>query len=193
MDLIFDNFVWLIRQRLRKNRVSSSSYIKNPRSITLGKNSTITKGCSLDASGGGWIKIGDRVTLNRLVYLNAYKGHILIEDGVEINNLTVINGTGGVTIQRDVLIGPNVQIISYAHRFNNSSLPIKEQGIDKKPVIIEQGCWIGAGAIILAGVTIGEHSVIGAGAVVNKNIPPFSVAVGVPAKIIKNRKEISHV
>ena len=78
-------------------------------------------------------------------------------------------------------------IIADNYIFSDKNRPICEQGLDKRPVTIEDDVWIAGGVHIMAGVTIGKGSVIGAGSVVTKDIPPYSVAVGAPTKVIKNR------
>lgn len=98
------------------------------------------------------------------------------------------NCWGGLTIGDDVIIGPFVVIHTANHKFNRLDIPIRLQGWTLKPVVIENDVWIGANATILAGVTIGKGSVIAAGAVVTHDIPVYSVAAGVPAKVIYNRK-----
>lgn len=91
-----------------------------------------------------------------------------------------------ISIEENVMLGSGVHIYVSNHAFNDVSRPIIHQGHqDVKPVSIGKGAWIGANAIILPGVSIGENSVIGAGAVVTKSIPDYCVAVGNPAKIIK--------
>ena len=107
--------------------------------------------------------------------------------GVNVN--TWINAMGGVTIGNDVIIGPFVVIHSANHKFDRLDIPIQKQGWEKLSVNIEDDVWIGANTVILPGVTIGKGSVIGAGAVVTRDIPPYSVAVGVPSKVIRNRKD----
>jgi acetyltransferase-like isoleucine patch superfamily enzyme len=99
------------------------------------------------------------------------------------------NRTDGaeIIIEDLVLIGSGVHFYVSNHRFDNPDLPIYHQGhYESKPIVVKNGAWIGANAIILPGVTIGKNSVVGAGSVVTKDIPDFSVAVGNPAKVIKN-------
>ena len=88
---------------------------------------------------------------------------------------------GGITIVDDVQIGPKVSVITEIHPLD----PSTRKSLDLKSVLIKRNAWIGAGAIILPGVTIGENSVIAAGAVVNKDVPANTVVGGIPAKIIK--------
>ena len=95
---------------------------------------------------------------------------------------------GKITIGNDVMIGPQVMIIAKNHRFDNVALPMNRQGERSKGVVVGDNVWIGARAIILDGVTIGNGSIVGAGAVVTKDIPEMTIAGGVPAKIIRTRK-----
>ncbi|MCD6461281.1 MAG: acyltransferase [Thermoplasmata archaeon] len=108
-------------------------------------------------------------------------------DNVTLNMFTWINAAGGVEIGNNVLIGPRVIIHSANHRFADRETPIRYQGHEYRRVVIEDDVWIGGGAIILPGVRIGKGAVVGAGAVVTKDVPPFSVVAGVPARVIKER------
>lgn len=95
-------------------------------------------------------------------------------------------GGGDIIIEDDVMFGPGISIYVNNHRYDDTTKPIIDQGYSiSKRVHIKKGVWIGANAIILPGVTIGENSVVGAGSVVTKSIPPRCVAVGVPARVVK--------
>lgn len=95
---------------------------------------------------------------------------------------------GPVTIGTDVMMGPDVVIYTSGHRFDRTDIPMVEQGsTEEKMVTIGNDVWIGRRAIIMPGVTVGDGCVIGAGAVVTKDIPPYSVVGGVPAKVLKKR------
>ena len=89
---------------------------------------------------------------------------------------------GGITIEDDVMLGPNVQLITENHPIN----PSERKNLDLKPILIQKNAWIGAGAIVLPGVTVGKNSVVAAGSVVTKDVPANTVVGGVPAKFIKN-------
>jgi acetyltransferase-like isoleucine patch superfamily enzyme len=104
------------------------------------------------------------------------------------NRGTWINAMGGVEIGSNVIIGPYCIIQTGNHRFDQIDKPIRLQGYVKDPVRIGDDCWLGANVIVLPGVTIGRGSVIGAGSVVTQDIPPYSVAVGNPARVVKSRK-----
>jgi acetyltransferase-like isoleucine patch superfamily enzyme len=97
-----------------------------------------------------------------------------------------------ITIEDDVMMGSGVHIYIHNHRFDRLDIPLIDQGFyPDKPVVLKRGCWIGANAIILSGVTIGMNSVIGAGSVVTKSIPDGVVAAGNPAKVLKKISDIS--
>lgn len=114
------------------------------------------------------------------IYIN-YGKHITIGKNVFINFDCTFLSLGGITIEDDVLIGPKVSLITENHPLN----PQERKGLIGKPILIKKNAWIGANSTILPGVTIGENSVIAAGAVVSKDVPDNTIAGGIPAKFIK--------
>lgn len=120
---------------------------------------------------------------------------ISIGDSVVIRPATMLfasphgNGTANITIEDLVSIGSGVHIYTANHEYRDTSRPIFEQGHrEVQPVVVKKGAWIGANAIILPGVTVGENSVVGAGSVVTKDVAAFTVVAGQPAKTIKQLK-----
>ena len=114
--------------------------------------------------------------------------NIFIGKSVVIRPNTMLFATvdGKIIIEDKVLLGSGVHIYVSNHEYRNPKIDIFDQGhMPASNVILKKGCWIGANSIILPGVTIGEHSVIGAGSIVTKNIADFCVAAGNPAKVIK--------
>lgn len=99
-----------------------------------------------------------------------------------------LHGTiiGPVSIGNHVNLAQGITVTALNHQFGQPDKLIADQGISTSPVVIEDDVWIGANAVILPGVTIGRHSVVAAGAVVTKNVPPYSMAAGVPASVKKN-------
>ena len=95
------------------------------------------------------------------------------------------NPKSTIFIEDGVLLGPNVAIYSFTHRFTNRRIPVKEQGIEVADTRLKSGCWIGINSVIMPGVTIGKNSVVGANSVVTKDVPDFSVVAGAPARIIR--------
>ena len=104
---------------------------------------------------------------------------IKIGNNVFINSNSLLMARGGITIEDDVLLAANVQLLSNNHDEYDRRV------LTCKPIHIKKGAWIGAGASILPGVTIGENAIVGAGAIVTKDVGDCEVAVGVPAKIVK--------
>ncbi|MBS1526176.1 MAG: sugar O-acetyltransferase [Bacteroidetes bacterium] len=107
--------------------------------------------------------------------------HIKLGNGIFINHACSFLDLGGITIEDDVQIAPRVNITSENHPLD----PTNRRSLDLKKVVIKRNAWIGAGATILPGVTVGENAVVAAGAVVNKDVPANTVVAGVPAKVIK--------
>ncbi len=145
--------------------------IDNPQNIQIGKSFNIGDYCQLLAQGDkgeSFINIGENVALNYNVMINADCG-------------------GRIVVGDDVRIGPYTVLRASNHRYSEISQPIYKQGHEKGLIVICDDVWIGAHVTILPNVTIGKSSIIGAGSVVNKDIPSHSIAVGVPAKIIKQR------
>jgi acetyltransferase-like isoleucine patch superfamily enzyme len=106
---------------------------------------------------------------------------ITIGKRVFINHACSFLDMGGITLEDDVLIGPRVNLVTENHPLN----PVERRGMLCQPILIRRNAWIGAGATILPGVTIGENSVVAAGAVVSKDVPSNTVVAGIPAKTIK--------
>ena len=118
--------------------------------------------------------------------------NVKIGKHVFINHGLTIMARGGIEIEDDVSIAHGVTILSVNHIYSDLNTPIKDQGIKCKETKIKSNVWIGAKASVLAGVTVGSGSVIAAGAVVTKDVDEFCVVGGVPAKIIKDRKNITN-
>lgn len=159
-------------------------------SIEIGNRASLLKGVQINALGhpNNKVYIKDRVRLERGVDIRSlYDTHIIIDENAYIGPYVVITGTGDIKIGKNCLIAPHCGIFANSHIFTDPTLTIEEQGVTSKGIVIEDDCWLGHNVTVLDGVKIGKGSVIGAGSVVNQNIPPFSIAVGTPARIIRNR------
>ncbi len=111
--------------------------------------------------------------------------NITIGKNVFVNHACTFMDRGGITLEDNVLIGPKVNLITTNHAIP----PSKRRATISHPIVIKKGAWIGAGATILAGVTVGENSIVGAGAVVTRDVPDHVIVGGIPAKFIKSMTE----
>lgn len=168
--------------------------LRHPNNISFGNRVAVDDYVLLDAGGTGvgGIKIGDDVIISRNCVLQGKTGPVSIGDKTDIGCNTIISSVSGVFIDKTVLIAGNCYIGGGKYMSDSIEIPIMEQGLcPKGAVIIEEDVWLGAGVIVLDGVRIGKGSIIGAGAVVTKNLPNYSIATGIPATVVKNRKKIS--
>jgi len=166
MDLIPSFIVNTYFMLKYKCKISRKAEIQFTDKIIIGKNSRISSFAKIKVNNG-LIKIGENCTVNSFCFIYADKG------GLEIGD--------------NVLISPGVGIFGSNYEYNDETKPLIEQDIISKGIKIEDDVWIGSNSTILDGVTVGKGSVVGAGSVVTKDIPPFSLAFGVPAKVIKKR------
>jgi len=154
----------------------------------MGRGVKIYGGARIVGNGRGAISIGDDVRILRGATLSTTPtGKIRIGNRVHIGEGTIIFSGQSIKIGNDVIIGPQNVIVDSDHRYQDLNLPMNQQALSFKDVLIEEDVWISSNCVITKGVTISRGAVIGAGAVVKKDIPPYSIAVGVPAKVIKKR------
>ncbi|BDA70074.1 hexapaptide repeat-containing transferase [Calothrix sp. PCC 7716] len=160
------------------------------KNIEIGDYTSICRGVHIDASGhdNNRISIGSEVQINQGVTFQALNDtQILIDNGVLLGPYVSIAGLGNIKIGKSCMIAAKSGIYANNHIFSDLTIDIALQGVTRKGIVIEDDCWLGHSVTLLDGVTIGRGSVIGAGSVVTKDIPPYSVAVGVPAKVIRSR------
>jgi len=133
------------------------------------------------------ITLGNNVRIDRMSRLSSYEGgKITIEDGCYIGQFFSVMAGGDIVIRKNTLIASYVAVISENHSMNpEAGVKYGNQPLIKDNIEIGENCWIGEKVTILPGVIIGDWSIIGAGSVVNKSIPAYSIAVGNPAKVIK--------
>jgi acetyltransferase-like isoleucine patch superfamily enzyme len=195
--------LWLIRGAFRRLWFKSSKgilligrqvRIRSPHKLAVGRNFILEDSCELNCNSLRGMNFGDNVTIGSKAIIrpsNIYGGAIgeglVIGNNSNIGPYSYIGCSGLITIGNNVMISPRVSIYAENHNFDDAELAMKEQGVTRESVTIQDDCWIASNSIILAGVTIGTGSVIGAGSVVTKDIPAFSIVAGNPARIIKSR------
>jgi len=190
-------FIRNLAYRLLFKKMGSSVYIQNgaefsgANNIEVGSESFIARGASIVIRAyNSRVIIGDSVKLDKGVIIDpaGYDCCIEIDEHTFIGPYTCIGGPGNIKIGKYCLIAAHTGIIANNHIFSDPTEMIRKQGLTRQGVAIGDNCWLGYGVKVLDGVTIGEGSVIGAGAVVTKDIPPYSVATGIPAKVVRRRQ-----
>jgi len=171
-------------------RIESGVSLQYPGRIRIGDGTGIGRNVTLrantDQSPG--IELGKGVSINDAVVINANRGRVTLGDRSWLGPFCLIYGNGGVAIGRNVLVAGHSSINTVSHSAERCDIPVNDQPVVTDPVVIEDDVWIGLNAVVLQGVTIGHGSIVGAGAVVTKSIPPWSIAVGVPARVIGRRQ-----
>lgn len=201
--IIYSKLIQIIRGLLLKVFLKKSSGIiflgkrtslKHKNLISTGRTLFIGDNVEINALSKKGVHFGDNVSIHRNTIIECTGGIRSIGEGIIIGNSVgfspncFIQVRGLVKIDDNVIFGPYVKIFSENHNFSSIALPVNEQGETRKGVHIKSGVWVGSSAIILDGVIIGENAIVAAGSIVNKDVPPFSIVAGIPAKIIKYRE-----
>ena len=169
--------------------------MRTQRKIRFLGSATIEDGCFINALSKNGITAGKNFSLGRNSIIECTGVIRELGEGLKIGENVGIAANafiavrGNIEIGDNTIFGPGVSIHAENHNFSENDKPIRLQGATRKGIKIGSDCWIGAKVVILDGVTIGEHAIIAAGAVVTKDVPDYAIAGGVPAKIIKMRKE----
>ncbi len=180
-----------LRHMGRNVQIGRGVRLINPQAISLGDGASIDDGCTLIARSERGITLGDGARLKCEVYLDTEgsEGYIEIGKRVYIGTRCCIHGHRGLEIGDDTLLAQNITITPYAHKFDDPARPIIAQGGHTRKVVIGRDCYLGMCVCVLWSADIGDGSVVGSGAVVVKPVPPFSVAIGVPARVVRKRGE----
>jgi len=148
-----------------------------------GKGSVIYSSVRMDTPPYRRFSIGRKSVIESFSCINNAVGDVIIGDYTRVGlHNTII---GPVRIGNNVNLAQGITVTALNHNFDDTTKRIDQQGVSTKAVTINDDVWIGANAVILPGVTIGTHSVVAAGAVVSKDVPPYTIVAGVPAKVIK--------
>jgi acetyltransferase-like isoleucine patch superfamily enzyme len=164
--------------------------LRHPGKISLGEHVSLDDNVMLDASGAGekGITLGDGVIVSRNCVLQGKTGPVSIGDRADIGCNCIFSSISGIEIGPSTLIAGHCYIGGGMYRSDRVDIPMMDQGnYSKGPVILGEDVWLGAGVIVLDGVRIGRGSIIGAGAVITRDIPEYSIAVGVPARVVGTR------
>jgi acetyltransferase-like isoleucine patch superfamily enzyme len=143
----------------------------------------------LDAKGAtSHIELGDQILMGRSTILSCYDSTIRIGKFVSIGPFCFFASRSHIDIGSNVAIGSGTHILAGGHSFEDPETPVIRQERISKGVVIEDNAWIGTGSKILDGVTVGRDSIVGAGSVVTKDVPAYTMVLGNPARVIQKRK-----
>ena len=191
MKIIYSILLVLICQTIsiEEVRIDYREYAKDPNSMAMAVRDTqlnhkfnmalpFTEEWSSLMKELFYNQIGENTIVNNGLIVVLPK-NVTIGSGVSIMNGALMMAAGGITIEDKVLIAANVKLITNNHD------PYERDILTCRPIVIKEGAWVGAGATILPGVTVGKYAIVGSDSVVTKDIPDYAVAVGTPAKVIK--------
>lgn len=163
---------------------------RHPLKIEIGDRSILDDGVLLDAKGvdNSGISIGENCYVGRGTIFSCKEGDIILKDYANISAYCNISSNSKITIGEKTLLGPYVSVFATMHNFDRVDEAILDQAWTSEGIEIGHDCWLGAKVTVLDGVKIGESTVVGAGALVTSSLPPRVVAVGSPAKVIRQRE-----
>jgi acetyltransferase-like isoleucine patch superfamily enzyme len=183
----------LLQRRIVLVFMASAVDLRNASLIRFGRGVTLERGVIIDGLMRGGIVLGDHVMIGPYSVLtgasvaNLGEG-IRMGANSAVNAYSFLGSSGPITIGENVIMGQHVCFHPENHNFAQTDMPIRSQGTTRRGITIEDDVWVGSNATFLDGAHVGCGSVIGAGALVRGFIPPYSIAVGIPARVIRSRK-----
>ncbi|MGQ0735709.1 MAG: acyltransferase [Acidobacteriota bacterium] len=168
--------------------------LRHPHKIVVGDHVVIDDGCCLDAKGtdNTGIVIGTGVFVGRNTILSCKNGDILIEDHANIGFNCEIFSASRVRVGKRLLMAAYTYLVGGDHLYDRIDIPVLDQGRTARGIDVDDHVWLGTHVVVTDGSRIGRDAIIGAGAVVVGEIPAFSVATGIPARVVRDRREDAH-
>lgn len=168
--------------------------VLHARHVSAGRDLNLEEGCQIMGLSRRGIVFGDRCTVGRHAMIsptNIFGGELgeglRVGDNSNIGHFAFVGCSGYIEIGARVLMGPRVTLLGENHDFDDGELPIKRQGVTRMGIVIHDDCWLGAGSVVLAGVSVGSGSVVAAGSVVTRDVPAMTVVAGIPAQVVRER------
>ena len=185
---------WQLGQCSGKLFMGKNVTLRHPQLISMGRSVIIEDFVTIDALSKSGITLGNNVTIAKYTtiqctgVIRSLGEGLIVGDNSAIGAYSFIGAQGGIKIGANVIMGPRVSFHAENHNYADPLIPIRLQGESRQGIFVEDDCWIGANSIILDGVCIGQGTVVAAGSVVTKNMPPFTIIGGVPARVLKQRQ-----
>lgn len=177
--------------------VGKNVKITHGRHIRCGKSVKFEDFSEIHGLSSEGLSFGNNVTIGRgvLIRPSSYYGGdlgkgLVLGDNSSIGPYGYVGCSGRIVIGKNVMFGPKCSLFAENHNFSDTSVAIKFQGVEQKGIVVEDDCWIGSNVVILDGVTIGKGSVIGAGTLVCKDVPAYSIVVDKRNKFLRDRREL---
>ncbi len=183
--------LWMISSRKNPRPRIWIRWLINPFIHKKGKGAKIRRRTRIDVFPWNRFEMGRFTTIEDFCTVNNGSGDVILGDRVRVGIGSVI--IGPVTMGNGSGLGQHVFVAGFNHGFSDGTKNSSLQPLDIRPTVIEEEAHIGANSVVVAGVTVGKRSQVGAGSVATKNIPPFSVAVGNPAKVIKRYNQEKNI
>jgi acetyltransferase-like isoleucine patch superfamily enzyme len=164
--------------------------LRHPHKIHLGDNVVVDDQCCLDAKGtdNEGIRIGEGVFVGRNTILSCKNGNIVIGDRANLGFNCEIFSASHVRVGKSVLMAAYTYLVGGDHLYDRIDVPVLEQGRIARGIDVDDNAWLGTHVVVTDGSRIGRDAIIGAGAVVVGEIPPFAIATGIPAKVVRDRR-----
>jgi acetyltransferase-like isoleucine patch superfamily enzyme len=178
--------------------VGKGTSLRNAGHLHLGRNVIIEDYVEIQALSTKGIRLGNNVSLGRFCVVRPtgnFGGPVgcgmTVGDGTSFGPYCYIGCSGFMSFGRRIMVGPRVSFFGENHVYDDVTRPIREQGVKTAPVVVEDDVWIGSHAVILPGTHIGVGAIVASGAVVTKDVEPYAVVAGVPARVIKYRNGVT--
>jgi acetyltransferase-like isoleucine patch superfamily enzyme len=167
--------------------------LRHPHKIRLGDNVVIDDYCCLDAKGtdNRGIDIGAQAFVGRNTILSCKNGDIVIDEAANLGFNVEVFSASRVRVGRKVLIAAYTYLVGGDHLYDRTDIPVLEQGRTARGIEVDDHAWLGAHVVVTDGSRVGRDAIVGAGAVVVGEIPDFAIATGIPAKVVRDRREAS--
>lgn len=164
--------------------------LRHPHKISIGDNVVIDDGCCLDAKGttNRGISIGNGVFVGRNTILSCKNGDIVLDDEANLGFNVEVFSAARVRIGKRVLVAAYTYLVGGDHLYDRVDVPVLHQGRTARGIEVDDNVWLGAHVVVADGAVIGRDAIVGAGAVVTGEIPPFHIAAGVPARLVRDRR-----
>jgi len=186
-------YPWLLGRVGRNVTFGVNVVLRHPKKIYLGDDVVIDDNVVLDAKGQGnqGLFIGNGVFVGRNTILSCKNGDIHLDDQANLGFNCEIFSASEVRVGKNVLMAAYVYLVGGTHTFLRTDIPILMQERTSTGIHVGDNTWLGAHAVVFDGAHIGKECIIGAGAIINQDIPDWKIAAGVPAKVIKDRRQLA--